>query len=150
MVMVWLSEIFIFLDVWCAFFLNFVSYYRDYQFSSQMSDENSFVIPEMDPTLRRHIHECNWQVVKCLLINNCFASAGLLCSSPSTLSSSLLVHPPVLLQLCSCSFRGLLLLVRSCVQGSLRSLSSVSSVNAPHLLSSADMEEWRRYLVPIQ
>ncbi|KAK3034419.1 hypothetical protein RJ639_033690 [Escallonia herrerae] len=28
-----------------------------------MSDDNPFVIPEMDPTLRTQIQECNWQVV---------------------------------------------------------------------------------------
>lgn len=28
-----------------------------------MSDDNPFVIPEMDPTLRKQIQECNWQVV---------------------------------------------------------------------------------------
>ncbi|KAL3521051.1 hypothetical protein ACH5RR_019200 [Cinchona calisaya] len=29
----------------------------------QMSDDHPFVIPEMDPTLRKQIQECNWQVV---------------------------------------------------------------------------------------
>ncbi|CAN6442515.1 unnamed protein product [Victoria cruziana] len=29
----------------------------------QMSDDNPFFIPEMDPTLRKQIQECNWQVV---------------------------------------------------------------------------------------
>jgi len=29
----------------------------------QMSDDNPFVIPEMEPTLRKQIQECNWQVV---------------------------------------------------------------------------------------
>ncbi|XP_058109794.1 uncharacterized protein LOC131252997 [Magnolia sinica] len=29
----------------------------------QMSDDNPYVIPEMDPTLRTQIQECNWQVV---------------------------------------------------------------------------------------
>ncbi|KAL6619786.1 hypothetical protein ACP70R_034925 [Stipagrostis hirtigluma subsp. patula] len=29
----------------------------------QMSDDNPFVIPEMEPTLDRQIQECNWQVV---------------------------------------------------------------------------------------
>lgn len=29
----------------------------------QMSDEHPYVIPEMDPTLRTQIQECNWQVV---------------------------------------------------------------------------------------
>ncbi|KAI3781921.1 hypothetical protein L2E82_11949 [Cichorium intybus] len=29
----------------------------------QMSDDNPFVIPEMDPTLRTQIQTCNWQVV---------------------------------------------------------------------------------------
>ena len=28
-----------------------------------MSDDNPFVIPEMDSTLRKQIQECNWQVV---------------------------------------------------------------------------------------
>ena len=28
-----------------------------------MSDDNPFVIPEMDPTLRKQIQECNWQIV---------------------------------------------------------------------------------------
>ena len=28
-----------------------------------MSDDNPFVIPEMDPTLQKQIQECNWQVV---------------------------------------------------------------------------------------
>lgn len=35
----------------------------DYQFVPQMSDDNPFVIPEMDSTLRKQIQECNWQVV---------------------------------------------------------------------------------------
>ncbi|KAI7735730.1 hypothetical protein M8C21_030658 [Ambrosia artemisiifolia] len=29
----------------------------------QMSDDNPFVIPEMEPTLRNQIQKCNWQVV---------------------------------------------------------------------------------------
>ncbi|KAL6495759.1 hypothetical protein OROGR_030322 [Orobanche gracilis] len=29
----------------------------------QMSDDNPYVIPEMDSTLRKQIQECNWQVV---------------------------------------------------------------------------------------
>lgn len=29
----------------------------------QMSDDNPFVIPEMDPTLRTQIQQCNWQIV---------------------------------------------------------------------------------------
>ncbi|XP_054785340.1 uncharacterized protein LOC129291823 isoform X1 [Prosopis cineraria] len=29
----------------------------------QMSNENPFVIPEMDPNVRKQIQECNWQVV---------------------------------------------------------------------------------------
>ncbi|CAH9115056.1 unnamed protein product [Cuscuta europaea] len=29
----------------------------------QMSDDNPFIIPEMEPTLRKQIQECNWQVV---------------------------------------------------------------------------------------
>ncbi|KAM7258056.1 hypothetical protein ACFE04_013797 [Oxalis oulophora] len=29
----------------------------------QMSGDNPYVIPEMDPTLRKQIQECNWQVV---------------------------------------------------------------------------------------
>lgn len=29
----------------------------------QMSDDNPYIIPEMDPTLRKQIQECNWQVV---------------------------------------------------------------------------------------
>jgi len=29
----------------------------------QMSDDNPYVIPEMDPTLRKQIQQCNWQVV---------------------------------------------------------------------------------------
>lgn len=29
----------------------------------QMSDDNPYVIPEMEPTLRKQIQECNWQVV---------------------------------------------------------------------------------------
>lgn len=29
----------------------------------QMSDENPYIIPEMDPTLRKQIQQCNWQVV---------------------------------------------------------------------------------------
>ena len=28
-----------------------------------MSDDNPYVIPEMDSTLRKQIQECNWQVV---------------------------------------------------------------------------------------
>ncbi|KAK9691088.1 hypothetical protein RND81_09G175300 [Saponaria officinalis] len=29
----------------------------------QMSDDNPYVIPDMEPTLRKQIQECNWQVV---------------------------------------------------------------------------------------
>lgn len=29
----------------------------------QMSDDNPYVIPEMDATHRKQIQECNWQVV---------------------------------------------------------------------------------------
>ncbi|XP_028805123.1 2-oxoglutarate dehydrogenase, mitochondrial [Neltuma alba] len=29
----------------------------------QMADDNPYVIPEMDPTLRKQIQECNWQIV---------------------------------------------------------------------------------------
>ena len=29
----------------------------------QMSNDNPFVIPEMDPSLRTQVQECNWQVV---------------------------------------------------------------------------------------
>ncbi|CAL9111680.1 unnamed protein product [Musa acuminata var. zebrina] len=29
----------------------------------QMSDDNPYVIPEMEPTLRKQIQECNWQIV---------------------------------------------------------------------------------------
>lgn len=29
----------------------------------QMSDDNPYTIPEMEPTLRKQIQECNWQVV---------------------------------------------------------------------------------------
>ena len=36
---------------------------KAYPFDSQMSDDNPFVIPEMDATLRKQIQECNWQVV---------------------------------------------------------------------------------------
>lgn len=28
-----------------------------------MSGDNPYVIPEMDPTLRKQIQECNWQIV---------------------------------------------------------------------------------------
>jgi hypothetical protein len=28
-----------------------------------MSDDNPYVIPEMDPTMRNQIQQCNWQVV---------------------------------------------------------------------------------------
>jgi len=35
----------------------------DCQFAAQMSDDNPFVIPEMEPTLCKQIQECNWQVV---------------------------------------------------------------------------------------
>lgn len=28
-----------------------------------MSDDNPYIIPEMEPTLRKQIQECNWQVV---------------------------------------------------------------------------------------
>nr|GMD57559.1 2-oxoglutarate dehydrogenase, mitochondrial-like [Ipomoea batatas] len=31
--------------------------------TGQMSDDNPYVIPEMEPTLRKQIQECNWQVV---------------------------------------------------------------------------------------
>ncbi|KAL6127937.1 hypothetical protein ACLB2K_071298 [Fragaria x ananassa] len=34
----------------------------------QMSDDNPYVIPEMDPTLRKQIRECNWQVVNVTLL----------------------------------------------------------------------------------
>ena len=36
---------------------------KDYQFDSQMSDDNPVVIPEIEPTLCKQIQECNWQVV---------------------------------------------------------------------------------------
>ncbi|KAI4353514.1 hypothetical protein L6164_002458 [Bauhinia variegata] len=29
----------------------------------QMADDNPYIIPEMDPTLRKQIQECNWQIV---------------------------------------------------------------------------------------
>lgn len=32
-------------------------------FSLQMSDDNPYVIPDMEPTLRKQIQECNLQVV---------------------------------------------------------------------------------------
>lgn len=28
-----------------------------------MADDHPYVIPEMDPTLRKQIQECNWQIV---------------------------------------------------------------------------------------
>ena len=28
-----------------------------------MSDDNPYAVPEMEPTLRKQIQECNWQVV---------------------------------------------------------------------------------------
>lgn len=34
-----------------------------FDFVLQMSDDNPYVIPEMEPTLRKQIQECNWQVV---------------------------------------------------------------------------------------
>eukprot|EP01018_Ginkgo_biloba_P020795 Gb_16333 [translate_table: standard] len=38
----------------------------------QMSDDNPFVIPEMDPTLRKQIQECNWQIVNATTPANYF------------------------------------------------------------------------------
>ncbi|KAE9450982.1 hypothetical protein C3L33_17148, partial [Rhododendron williamsianum] len=38
----------------------------------QMSDDNPYVIPEMDPTLRKQIQECNWQVVNATTPANYF------------------------------------------------------------------------------
>ncbi|RWW18242.1 hypothetical protein GW17_00017783 [Ensete ventricosum] len=35
----------------------------------QMSDDNPYIIPEMDPTLRKQIQECNWQVVNACDLN---------------------------------------------------------------------------------
>lgn len=46
--------------------LQLVAYMRlsfFFLFLHQMSDDNPFVIPEMEPTLRKQIQECNWQVV---------------------------------------------------------------------------------------
>lgn len=37
-----------------------------------MSDDNPYVIPEMDPTLRKQIQECNWQVVNATTPANYF------------------------------------------------------------------------------
>ena len=37
-----------------------------------MSDDNPYVIPEMDPTLRTQIQECNWQVVNATTPANYF------------------------------------------------------------------------------
>ncbi|KAF3781699.1 2-oxoglutarate dehydrogenase [Nymphaea thermarum] len=37
-----------------------------------MSDDNPFLIPEMDPTLRKQIQECNWQVVNVTTPTNYF------------------------------------------------------------------------------
>ena len=37
-----------------------------------MSDDNPYVIPEMDPTVRKQIQECNWQVVNCTTPANYF------------------------------------------------------------------------------
>lgn len=34
-----------------------------FMFTIQMSDDHPYVIPVMDPTLRKQIQECNWQVV---------------------------------------------------------------------------------------
>jgi 2-oxoglutarate dehydrogenase E1 component len=28
-----------------------------------MADDHPYIIPEMDPTLRKQIQECNWQIV---------------------------------------------------------------------------------------
>ncbi|PKI62089.1 hypothetical protein CRG98_017462 [Punica granatum] len=38
----------------------------------QMSDDNPYVIPEMEPTLRKQIQECNWQVVNATTPANYF------------------------------------------------------------------------------
>lgn len=37
-----------------------------------MSDDNPYVIPEMEPTLRKQIQECNWQVVNATTPANYF------------------------------------------------------------------------------
>ncbi|KAF4352491.1 hypothetical protein G4B88_013321 [Cannabis sativa] len=37
-----------------------------------MSDDNPYVIPEMDSTVRKQIQECNWQVVNCTTPANYF------------------------------------------------------------------------------
>lgn len=37
-----------------------------------MSDDNPYVIPEMEPTVRKQIQECNWQVVNCTTPANYF------------------------------------------------------------------------------
>ncbi|CAA0825556.1 2-oxoglutarate dehydrogenase- E1 component [Striga hermonthica] len=37
--------------------------FGDFSNGAQMSDDNPYVIPEMDPTFRKQIQECNWQVV---------------------------------------------------------------------------------------
>ncbi|KAL7184439.1 hypothetical protein ACSBR2_026570 [Camellia fascicularis] len=37
--------------------------FGDFANGAQMSDDNPYVIPEMDPTLGKQIQECNWQIV---------------------------------------------------------------------------------------
>ncbi|KAL0693404.1 hypothetical protein Bca4012_060584 [Brassica carinata] len=38
----------------------------------QMSDDNPYVIPDMEPTLRKQIQECNWQIVNATTPANYF------------------------------------------------------------------------------
>ena len=37
-----------------------------------MSDDNPYVIPDMEPTLRKQIQECNWQIVNATTPANYF------------------------------------------------------------------------------
>lgn len=38
----------------------------------QMSDDNPYVIPDMEPTMRKQIQECNWQIVNATTPANYF------------------------------------------------------------------------------
>jgi len=37
-----------------------------------MSDDNPYVIPDMEPTMRKQIQECNWQIVNATTPANYF------------------------------------------------------------------------------
>lgn len=54
-----------------------------------MSDDNPYVIPEMDTTLRKQIQECNWQVVNVTTPANYFHVLRRQVSEPIEISNTI-------------------------------------------------------------